>query len=129
MSSSDRPSSKARRENSLAQANGQKMTRQPISPLVGEMPGRAEGGAVPPTSNGSAVTTCPLLRARKLALYDAPLWPAGHIPHLGGDCQLRRCALPCIQFLSYQARPSHDRFPRSRYPVPPVRARDRAQPV
>ncbi|RVA18123.1 hypothetical protein EN935_35915, partial [Mesorhizobium sp. M7D.F.Ca.US.004.03.1.1] len=32
----------------VAPPSGQKMTRQPISPLVGEMPGRAEGGAVPP---------------------------------------------------------------------------------
>ncbi|TIQ38361.1 MAG: hypothetical protein E5X48_00310 [Mesorhizobium sp.] len=26
-------------------------TRQPISPLEGEMPGKAEGGAVPPTND------------------------------------------------------------------------------
>ncbi|TIR20595.1 MAG: hypothetical protein E5X34_17765 [Mesorhizobium sp.] len=27
-------------------------------------------------------------------LYGAPLWPAGHLPHLGGDWQLRRPAHP-----------------------------------
>ncbi|RWM21342.1 MAG: hypothetical protein E5X53_06220 [Mesorhizobium sp.] len=25
-----------------------------------------------------------------VALYGAPLWPAGHLPHLGGDWQLLR---------------------------------------
>ncbi|TPK92155.1 hypothetical protein FJ567_28125 [Mesorhizobium sp. B2-4-16] len=36
-------------------------TRQPISPLVGEMSGRTEGGAVPPASQPFAAATSRIL--------------------------------------------------------------------
>ncbi|TPJ73612.1 hypothetical protein FJ419_25165 [Mesorhizobium sp. B2-6-2] len=67
----------------------------PISPLVGEMPGRAEGGAKErgvlrfmlaerSLPEGSA---CYRLICRR---DSAPLWPAGHLPHEGGDQALHR---------------------------------------
>ncbi|ESY41985.1 hypothetical protein X747_14195 [Mesorhizobium sp. LNJC384A00] len=61
----------------------------PISPLEGEMPGRAEGGAVPLAFQLTKV--CPgwtervSLFDRKVAFLRAPLWLAGHLPLKGGD--------------------------------------------
>ena len=52
-----------------------------ISPLAGEMPGRAEGGAVPQISP-------PNLRfphAGNAAFLHTPLWAAAHRPRKGGD--------------------------------------------
>ncbi|SIT59778.1 conserved hypothetical protein [Mesorhizobium prunaredense] len=59
----------------------------PISPLAGEMPGRAEGGAVPPTcqpifTNPQAVSGWDG-QSRKLAILPTPLCPALPLPKFG----------------------------------------------
>ncbi|RUX32636.1 hypothetical protein EOA13_00585 [Mesorhizobium sp. M7A.F.Ca.US.011.01.1.1] len=66
-----------------------------ISPLAGEMSGRTEGGAVPPTSQpvkGACLDRVASEQAdtRKLAILHTPLWPAGHLPRKGGDRISRR---------------------------------------
>ncbi|TPI33000.1 hypothetical protein FJW08_07450 [Mesorhizobium sp. B3-2-1] len=66
---------------------GSRARKLPISPPVGEMPGRAEGGAKDlglPKNLGAARGR---LRCRR---DSAPLWPAGHLPHKWGDWKLRR---------------------------------------
>ncbi|RWK58627.1 MAG: hypothetical protein EOR78_32960 [Mesorhizobium sp.] len=65
----------------------------PISPLVGEMSGRTEGGAVPPTFNSLQlphVNSRLVMRKRDAGDPSRPLCPAGHLPHEGGDWQRRR---------------------------------------
>ncbi|TPI20097.1 hypothetical protein FJ957_25275 [Mesorhizobium sp. B2-4-6] len=64
-----------------------------ISPLVGEMSGRTEGGAVPPTCQpikGKPFDGFPFERARIPRFLHTPLWPAGHLPRKGGDRFSRR---------------------------------------
>ncbi|RWQ55131.1 MAG: hypothetical protein EOS84_11195 [Mesorhizobium sp.] len=63
--------------------------KPPISPLAGEMPGRAEGGAVPrPVSQlqprRQTVFGWEWFN-RELAILPTPLCPAGHLPRKGGD--------------------------------------------
>ncbi|WOS62651.1 signal recognition particle-docking protein FtsY [Sinorhizobium fredii] len=48
-----------------------------ISPLVGEMPGRAEGGA-PPSEHAAALDD-------KAEAVTPPSVPSGHLPHKGGE--------------------------------------------
>ncbi|TPM10496.1 hypothetical protein FJ940_02790 [Mesorhizobium sp. B2-3-7] len=81
----------------------QRPSRQPISPLVGEMSGRTEGGVVEhlPGRGSTAVVATAKSRRQIGKVEDefrgprqgrrgsAPLWPAGHLPHEGGDRQLR----------------------------------------
>ncbi|PBB85492.1 hypothetical protein CK216_17720 [Mesorhizobium sp. WSM3876] len=61
---------------------------------MGEMPGRAEGGAVLPASQVVAIILEPVSGSHTMsanaAFRRAPLWPAGHLPHEGGDQQLPR---------------------------------------
>ncbi|RWP19441.1 MAG: hypothetical protein EOR00_07410 [Mesorhizobium sp.] len=58
----------------------------PISPLVGEMPGRAEGGAKDrqPLDSASAkgLRLC-LISICCTSAGQRPLWPAGNLPHVG----------------------------------------------
>ncbi|ESX87484.1 glycyl-tRNA synthetase subunit beta [Mesorhizobium sp. LSHC412B00] len=64
---------------------------QSISPLEGEMAGRPEGGAVPPTSHRRSTPRLGLFRSvmERFAFLRAPLCPSGHLPHEGGDQQLQ----------------------------------------
>ncbi|TPN49519.1 hypothetical protein FJ976_17475 [Mesorhizobium sp. B1-1-9] len=66
-----------------------------IFPLAGEMSGRTEGGAVPPTSQPVTAAGFDRIASeqandRKLAILHTPLWPAGHLPRKGGDRISRR---------------------------------------
>ncbi|PBC08323.1 hypothetical protein CK230_20515 [Mesorhizobium sp. WSM3859] len=82
----------------FANLPGRKNGRAPkqlISPLVGEMAGRPERGAVPPTYQPfNAQHACKLLAPpgfpERLAFLHTPLCPAGHLPRKGGDWQLPR---------------------------------------
>ncbi|TGQ28721.1 hypothetical protein EN859_034200 [Mesorhizobium sp. M00.F.Ca.ET.216.01.1.1] len=68
----------------LAQACevGEAALKLTISPLVGEMPGRAEGGAVPPACQSEHNRVLGVIRNKlgKGWRYFAPLCPAGHLP-------------------------------------------------
>ncbi|SJM30401.1 conserved hypothetical protein [Mesorhizobium delmotii] len=62
---------------------------------MGEMSGRTEGGAVPPTCQPFVATPADWFLVenegeQRLAILRAPLCPAGHLPHEGGDWQRRR---------------------------------------
>ncbi|TPI64154.1 hypothetical protein FJ420_27545, partial [Mesorhizobium sp. B3-1-3] len=64
-----------------------------ISPLAGEMAGRTEEGAVPPTFQpieGKSFGGFTFERARIPRLAFLHLWPAGHLPRKGGDRFSRR---------------------------------------
>ncbi|CAH2399699.1 hypothetical protein MES5069_230104 [Mesorhizobium escarrei] len=59
-------------------------------PLAGEMPGKAEGGAVPPTSQDLSFLAHYFRGERnpswnEAAILPTPLCPAGHLPRKGGD--------------------------------------------
>ncbi|OWK22483.1 hypothetical protein AJ88_10260 [Mesorhizobium amorphae CCBAU 01583] len=63
---------------------------------MGEMSGRTEGGAVPPTYHCLdwfiprfvILGLDPRMTTSMFAFLRAPLCPAGHLPHKGGDWQL-----------------------------------------
>ncbi|RWD79194.1 MAG: hypothetical protein EOS39_32870 [Mesorhizobium sp.] len=59
----------------------------PISPHAGEMPGRAEGGAVPPACQLLIAETVEGRRTIRnspaLAFLRTPLCPTGHLPRKG----------------------------------------------
>ncbi|TJV04851.1 MAG: hypothetical protein E5Y12_11095 [Mesorhizobium sp.] len=76
------PARRQYRDGILRQQGGENWApaaKLPISPLVGEMPGRAEGGAVPPTLPvRSPIAMCSLVSAEEQRWRPtAPLWPAG----------------------------------------------------
>ncbi|RUU59789.1 hypothetical protein EOD07_06080 [Mesorhizobium sp. M2C.T.Ca.TU.002.02.1.1] len=75
-------------------------SRRLISPLVGEMSGRTEGGALERLPRWGLdgphlrIPAKGVEKTRPGRRDSAPLCPAGHLPHLGGDWQRRRLTSP-----------------------------------
>ncbi|TPJ23656.1 hypothetical protein FJ425_22230 [Mesorhizobium sp. B2-7-2] len=72
------------------------MSELPISPLVGEMSGRTEGGAKERGFTARSVNICrsgmghAARETGRSWCSTATLCPAGHLPHKRGDQQFRR---------------------------------------